>query len=225
MKSPVAQAPWWPVWLAIAACVRAPPPPPPPAVVTPPPAVRVPQGCLDDLSGVFLHPREPRYRYEASDAPDAGLLVIRALVEPIVDAGRPVRRFSRDGGLPWLLRADAGPPAAPPLDAGAVLLATLSLRRTPDGFVGVTLPDGADGGCTFPVRLSACAPGGVVLETPALTLECAISDAGWTSHRLVREGFDAGAPPADAGFDTPRHEPGMDAGTGTDGGATPPPSP
>lgn len=213
---------WW--LLVLSSCVRAPPTPVATPLPPPPPPVVVPAGCLDEQHGPFHHETDGRFRYEAID--DGGSLTLSVFFVPVVDAGRPTRRFSRDGGLPWLVPApDAG--ASEPdlsLDAGAMPLAQLNLRRTPTGFWGAV---SADGGCAFPARVAACEPGALVLETLARQpRDCsAAPDAGWTVQRLVKTGFDAGT----SASDTMRHDLSGDGGREpfADGGsgATPPPAP
>jgi len=175
--------------------------------------VVVPSGCLDDQSGTFHHQTDGRFRYEGSD--DGGSLTLSVFFVPVVDAGRPGRRFSRDGGLARLVvEADAGATGSDvSMDGGAPPLARISLRRTPTGFLGVVSTT-ADGGCAFPSRIIACEPGALVLETIARQArDCpSATDAGWTLQRLMRTDFDAGTAPSD----TMRHD-------GSD--ATPPPAP
>jgi len=205
---------FWPVLLA--SCVRAPPPPPRPPPPPPPPSIVVPEGCLADLSGALRHHADARYQYEATD--DGGALLLSVFLLPEEDAGRSPRRFSRDGGLKWLLppREAGVDGVAAPRDAGSAPLARLLLHRTPSGFVGTTLT-GDGGGCPFPTRVTACEPAALTLETVAwLSADCAVpGDAGVRPHRLLRVGFDAGAqaPPSD----TPRHDAAFDGGP--DGGA------
>lgn len=202
-------------WVFVAvACVRAPPPPPPAPQPPPPPPIVVPDGCLADLSGDYLHELDERFRYRIADS-DAGVIVLAFFDQPI-DAGKPPRRFSRerDGGLPWLVTTpDAGTePQAP--DAGPLPRSTLLFSRTSAGFVGGTFT--LDAGCRFPASITACAPE-LVIETPlALSLECAPLDAGWSRQRLRR---------VDAGSDTLRHEAGGDAGEADGGGERAAPAP
>lgn len=204
-------------WLLLffAACVRAPPPPAPPPTPPPPPPIVVPAGCEVDLSGPYVHTRDPRFRYLAADVPDGGALVLEVFVEPLVDAGRPPRRFSRDGGLPWLVRTDAGAPPVSQQDAGGLAVAVLRLSRTPSGFLGTSTPL-ADAGCAFPLRLTACHAGALVLESPAhLAPDCSPLDAGWVRQLLLSP---------DAGLDTARHIGEEDGGLGDGGDVSVPPS-
>ena len=216
---------WW--LLVLSSCVRAPPAPVPVSapVPPPPPPVVIPSGCIELQSGAWHHATDSRFQYEAVD--DGGSLALSVFFTPPVDAGRPVRRFSRDGGLAWLVPApDAGIDGGEfTSDAGPAPIAQLVLRRTPTGFVGVASADA--GPCAFPARIIACEPGALVLETIARQpRDCAVvSDAGWQLQRLLKTGFDAGAAPSD----TMRHDLSHDGGPGasSDGGsaATPPPAP
>lgn len=114
---------------------------------------------------------------------------------PPPDAGVR-RRFSRDGGLPWLLtRADAGE-TAPVTTVEPRELAHTTLLRTPTGFVGQTLRT-ADGGCAFVTVLAACDEGALTLETEARRgPQCSdLPDASVV--RVVLRRPDAGAPQLD----------------------------
>ena len=211
--------------LALCSCVRA-PPLPAPANAPPPQPVVIPRECEALQGGTWRHAIDSRFRYEASD--DGGALALWVFFTPALDEGRPARRFSRDGGLAWLVPAlDAGVGGGEsPIDGGRPPIAQLVLRRTPMGFVGVVNADDA-GACAFPARIVTCEPGALVLETIARQpRDCSLArDAGWTSHRLLRAGFDAGEP-----SDTMRHDlPDDDGGrpASIDGGAraTPPPAP
>jgi hypothetical protein len=189
--------------------------------------VVIPSGCVELQSGAWHHATDSRFQYEAVD--DGGSLELSVFFTPAVDAGRPVRRFSRDGGLAWLVPApDAGVDGGELLsDVRAAPVAQLALRRTPTGFVGVASAAADAGACPFPARIIACEPGALVLETIARQpRECAVvSDAGWQLQRLLKAGFDAGPGPSD----TMRHDRPQDGGQGAsnDGGsaATPPPAP
>jgi hypothetical protein len=141
---------WWvfPV-LAVVGCQR----PPPPAPTPPPPApsVVVPDGCLVDLSGDWVHATDPTYRYLATD--DGGTLSLTVVrVEP-PDAGFHPRKF-RDAGVPVAApgkkgRADAGVAR----DAGT----TVDAGSPPDGGCGT------DGGAPCELESSdAGAPGPAV---------------------------------------------------------------
>jgi hypothetical protein len=200
-------------------CVRA---SPPPAQLAEPIPV-VPPGCFENQSGSWKHSSDSRFFYEAFD--DGGVVALAVFSVPTVDAGRPVRRFSRDGGLPWLLSVgDSGVDHELVPDAGPAPIAHLLLQRTPLGFVGVATP-GVDGSCSFPTRVIACEPGTLTLETLARRLrDCSMErDAGWTVQMLQKRGFDAGM----MGFDARSHELTLDsektrqADSGT--GATQPP--
>lgn len=188
------------------ACVRAPPPPPPAPQPPPPPPIVVPDGCLADLSGEYVHELDERYRYRVADG-DAGVVVLTFFDQP-ADAGKTPRRFSRerDGGLPWLVATPDAGSESPTPDAGPLPRATLLFSRTSAGFVGGSFT--LDAGCRFPATITACAPS-LVIETPlALNIDCSPLDAGWSQQRLHR---------VDAGSDTLRHEAPGDAGE-PDGG-------
>jgi hypothetical protein len=221
-SAPAVTRPWTSCLPVLAAaCVRvAPPPPPVPTTTPPPPAVVVPAGCEVDLSGRYVHARDARFRYLATDTADGGALLLEVFFEEPVDAGRPPRRFSRDGGLPWLVRTDAGAAIPMPADAGPAPVTLLRLARTPAGFVGASAPL-PDGGCAFPARLAACRADGLVLEAPpALGPDCAPLDGGWSAQVLHR----LAAPFPDGGLDTAHHI-GEDAGPAGDGGdVTAPPA-
>ncbi len=212
---------WW--LLVLFSCVRAPPTPVPSSAPPPPPVV-IPRECADLQGGTWRHASDSRFRYEASD--DGGSLALSVFFKPAVDGGRPARRFSRDGGLAWLVPAiDAGVGGGEePIDGEPPPIAQLVLRRTPMGFVGVVSADDA-GACAFPARIMTCEPGALVLETIARQpRDCSLArDAGWTSHRLLKAGFDAGEP-----SDTMRHDLPDDGGrpASSDGQApaTPPPA-
>lgn len=169
----------------------------------------MPEGCLADLSGTWVHELDDQFRYLATDS-DAGLVLMAFRDEPI-DAGKTPRRFSRprDGGLPWLVALpDAGAEMSEAIDAGPAPRAVLQFTRTSNGFVGATLA--LDAGCSFPAVISACGAS-LVLEAPlALAPDCAPLDAGWSRQSLRRTGLDAGS-------DTLRHEAASDGGEG-DGG-------
>ncbi|MBL8917860.1 MAG: hypothetical protein JNJ54_03295 [Myxococcaceae bacterium] len=203
--------------LLATACVTVVPPPRPAPVPSPPPRpppIVVPAGCEGDLSGRYLHAHDPRFRYLALDSSDGGPLLIEVTLEQPLDAGRAPRRFSRDGGLPWLV--DAGVVSSPP-QAAPALVAVLDLTRTAVGFGGTARPP--DGGCAFPVRVSACRPEALILVTPAqLGADCALTDAGWGEQVLYP------IPSRDGGFDTARQMADPDAGAEDGGRVTVPPS-
>lgn len=168
----------------------------------------MPEGCLADLSGTWVHELDDQFRYLATDS-DAGLVLMAFRDEPI-DAGKAPRRFSRsrDGGLPWLVAVPDGGGDSTTAEAGLPARAVLEFSRTTNGFVGATLA--FDGGCRFPAVITACTPS-LALETPlALAPDCSPLDAGWSRQHLRRTGVDAGS-------DTLRHEAASDGGEG-DGG-------
>jgi hypothetical protein len=189
---------WW-AGLVMMACVRVapvPPPPPPRIAPPPPPPIHVPEGCLANASGAYRPTTTSPLRYEASD--DGGTLVMVAFSDTPVDAGRPGRRFSRDGGLPWLVKTQT--PQVPAIAPPPSPLATLVVTRTPDGFVGaVTVGAGPDAGCvpTFAARVVACSDEGLTLETmPSARFDssCRPLDGGAMARQVLqRLGRDAGA--------------------------------
>ncbi len=147
------------------------------------PVVQVPPGCLDDLSGAWEHADDPSWTYQAID--DGGEWTLEAQRRPL-DGGPPRRRFSRDGGLPWVSGpADAGDGASMGRSAPPAPQPRLSLLRTPDGFRGVSAftAFGHDAGCVVedPVQVTSCEGGRVQLEaviTLRLGRGCARVDGG-----------------------------------------------
>lgn len=175
----------------------------------------MPAGCEGDLSGRYLHAFDPRFRYLALDSSDGGRLSVQVLLAHPSDAGRPPRRFSRDGGLPWLV--DAGTTTVGSSPEAPTVVAVLDLSRTPAGFVGTSRSP--DSGCAFPVRLSACRPEALVLLSPAqLSVDCAPLDAGWREQVLRR------FPSGDGGFDTAHQAGDADGGDEDGGDVTVPPA-
>ena len=204
------------VWLG---CIRKPPAAPSPPGAPPPPPIRVPPGCLDDLSGSYVHALNPSYNYLGTD--DGGTLFLA------------VERAHGDAGAG---RQDSNP-------------ISISLSRTPRGFLGETranvfVTSGRICAVDFPTELVGCDDGGLVLKSAmsrnvdescraspaALTgcedggpssksatsgaadESCRSSQAGsrlpMAEHRLVRAA--APAPPAspvDAGNDPPSPDP------------------
>jgi hypothetical protein len=80
----------------------------------------VPAGCLENLSGAWLHDEDPSWRYDALDDGGTVTLVVTRLELPI-DAGFRPRRFrdagTSDAGLD-AGRPDSGLPDAGRADAG-----------------------------------------------------------------------------------------------------------
>ena len=104
-----------------------------------PPPVQVPEGCLRDQSGEYLHAQNIAYRYRGRD--DGGTLVL------VLEEGPP------DGGTRPALAA------AP----------RVVLERTPHGFVGRTEAKafaGAGQSCavSFPTEVVACATDALTLR-------------------------------------------------------------
>jgi hypothetical protein len=137
----------------------------------------VPEGCLANLSGEWVHAADPTYRYLAHD--DGGTLTLEVRrVEP-PDAGFHPRRF-RDAGLP---RSDAGSSREAVADAvdegvGRPRIAVV-LTRTAKGFVGETRlavrhPLGRDCEAVFPAEVLDCRNGALVISAAAaVTLDAA----------------------------------------------------
>lgn len=148
-----------------------------------------------------MHARDERYHYEAND--DGGVLVLDVFVEMRVDAGRPRRRFGRDGGLPWLLTVDGGSEGASAIPTERRV--TLTFLRTTNGFVGQV---DSDAGCRFPAEVVACTADALEIHSPAA---CAFDDAGVRRETLRRLGLDAGSDTAqqtsDAGATADAGEP------------------
>jgi hypothetical protein len=183
--------------LIIVACVRTTPQAPPAPAPSPAPVFAVPPGCLELLSGSWVHATDLAYRYEAED--DGGTLTFIVSRQHVVDAGFSPRRFRPvDGGV------DAGVDAGVDLDAGQTPASPVrvELHRTGNGFVGATLaplvhPTGRVCEGRFPTTVLSCADGGLLLETQSAT---ALGDACQASarplglltqqHQLVRS--DAG---------------------------------
>lgn len=159
----------WVLLVAVAGCQR--PPPPWPPAPPPPPAVAVPDGCLEDLSGDWVHADDPSFRYRGDD--DGGTLVLTVTRVEARGARFTPRRF-RDAGVE---ASDAGEPqaAAPDTDPPRVPVQVV-LTRTAHGFSGqtrVTVQHPVAGPCTatFPAEVVACGDGGLVLSaTPAVAL-------------------------------------------------------
>lgn len=125
----------------------------------------VPPGCLNDLSGEWVHAEDHTWHYDATDDGGSLRLVVTRAEAPVdagfrprrfrpevdagLDAGRADAGFGRDAGLTFDAGAgsDAGPPAdAGDADAGLELadagpsnLVRIVLERTPSGFLGNTI--------------------------------------------------------------------------------------
>lgn len=161
--------------LLLAACVRT--TPQPTAQPLPPrPVFVVPPGCLEPLSGSWVHATDPGYRYEAED--DGGTLTLVVSRHRVVDAGFSPRRFRVDAG-PSL---DAGAEELAP-DAGpgpeALPSARIELERSAHGFAGATIaplthPSGRACEGRFATTVLSCADGGLLLQTQSAT---ALGDA------------------------------------------------
>lgn len=180
------------VLLVLCACPRALPPPP---TEPPPPAVHVPEGCLQDLSGHWVH-SDSSYQYDAFD--DGGTLTLLGWHRFTPDAGPRYRQFAkplwRDAGAdqPDAGQAfwDAGFPPSP----GSVV----TLFRTPAGFAGeavaqVAHPVGRTCQARWKTEVLSCLDGGLTLRSEA---EVALGDVcqppvnpqptHFLEHRLIR---------------------------------------
>ncbi len=175
-------------------CIRKPPPPPPAPPRPPAPVIRVPAGCLENLSGAYVHSQNPSYNYLATD--DGGTLLIA------------VERSRSDAGTP---RTDAHP-------------ISVSLMRTPKGFVGETqavlfVATGRACPVDFPTEIIACDDAGLMIKSAvssAVDESCQPSQAAahavMAEHRLVRALPTPPAPPPppppqsppDAGVESPQ---------------------
>lgn len=174
--------------------------------------MHIPPGCERDQTGEYHHVGNPAFRYLAQDD---GRTMSLTLLHSLADGGV--------GGTP---------------DAGAV---TITVDRTPEGFVGETRATGFSAGTPcpmkFPTEITACAPDSLTLRSVQKTSvdqACRPAPRGpaptWTEQVLRRgppppepspEPPDAGTPDAgprtqDGGVSAP------DAGT-ADGGALKPP--
>ncbi|MCU0702216.1 MAG: hypothetical protein MUC96_37440 [Myxococcaceae bacterium] len=193
--------------LALTTCVTAPPrPPPAPTTPLPPPrpALLVPDGCLTDLSGLWQTEHESPVHYEAVD--DGGVVELVATFAPTDAGALAPRRFSRDGGLAWLV-PDAGSPATSPAALQAPRV-TLVLTRSETGFEGVAASTQApQASCRpeFPARVVACTRERLELETllsARFDAACRRLDGGaWKAQTLVRSpgSPDASWPAIDGG--------------------------
>lgn len=142
------------------------------------PGVQVPEGCLQDQSGEYVHADNAAYRYRGQD--DGGTLVL------VLEEDR---------------RADGG---ARPATAAAPRVV---LERTANGFLGRTEARAFTGngqGCavSFPTQVVACPREGLTLRTAAsaavneLCQAPAVAPGGaQQDHRLLRKSLaqDGGA--------------------------------
>ncbi len=153
----------------------------------------VPEGCLADLSGRWLH-EDATWQYAATD--DGGTLTLLATRHFVPDAG--FRRFGdsrrkRDAGQPLENAEKLAPtlPAPPPA-------AVVTLVRTPKGFSGVALaqlrhPAGRTCPAQWKTEVLSCLDGGLTLRSESMV---ALSEAClpplnpqptlWLEHRLQR---------------------------------------
>ena len=137
--------------------------------------MKVPVGCLDDLSGAWVHRDDPTFQYLGTD--DGGSLTLAAYRVWPTDAGSS--------------------------DAEQLPSATMVLTRTADGFAGEAVasaahPSGKSCEVRFATRITDCSDGGLTLQSASAV---AMSDTCETpqkprspamlEHRLAR---------ADAGF-------------------------
>jgi hypothetical protein len=158
--------------------------------------VNVPAGCLEDLSGPWVHD-DSRWLYDATD--DGGTLTLVVTHRFVPDAGRSYRRFTspttHDGGL----SLDAGQPA---LDAGPLVApspnAVVTLFRTPMGFTGeavgpISHPVGKTCQAHWKTEVLSCGDAGLRLRSES---EVALGDVCqppihpqptvWLEHHLHR---------------------------------------
>jgi hypothetical protein len=180
-----------------------------------PPPVHVPPGCEQSQAGEYHHVGNPAFRYLAEDD---GRNLSLTLVRNLLDGGV--------GETP---------------DAGAV---TLSLARTPEGFIGATRATGFSSAGTpcpvkFPTEVTACAPDTLTLRTQEKTSfneECRPPPNApppvWVEQVLRRgpppppapRAEDGGPGAGDAGVPDAGASP-ADAGPPDDGGLRPPAAP
>jgi hypothetical protein len=166
------------------ACLQ-PPPKPEPALTFEP---KVPPGCLNDLSGAWVHADDHSWRYDATDDGGSLHLVVSRTDAPL-DAGFRPRRFrpeldaGHDAGPGDAGAArDAGPAAdaglslsSEPADAGAPSnLVQIVLERTPSGFLGNTIatlahPAGRSCEVRFRTEVVSCDDAGLTLSTQSAT--------------------------------------------------------
>lgn len=112
------------------------------------PPVQVPEGCLANQSGEYVHEGNPAYRYRARD--DGGTLVL------------------------WL---EQGPPPDGGPRQALAQAPRVVLERTPEGFAGRTeartfTASGQSCEVSFPTRVVACLPGGLTLRAaPSAALD------------------------------------------------------
>jgi hypothetical protein len=184
------EARWVWLGLALCGCQRTALPPPP---VPPPPAVTVPEGCLSNLSGEWVHGDDSSFRYRAEDDGGALRLTVVGVEEPR-PRFRP-RRFRDAGPEPDAGESDAGAPQAAG-DAGPPAVQVL-LARTPHGFIGETRltvqhPNGRACEAVFPAEVVDCRDGGLaLLAVPAVTFDAECRQAPEKAaealpHRLRR---------------------------------------
>lgn len=180
------------VLLVLCACPHTVAPPP---AEPPPPVVHVPEGCLANLSGHWVH-SDSSYQYDAFD--DGGTLSLFGWHRFTPDAGPHYRQFAkphwRDAGAE---QPDAGPAVT---DAGFPQSPTsvVTLLRTPAGFAGeavaqVAHPVGRTCEARWKTEVLSCLDGGLTLRSEA---EVALGDVcqppvnpqptHFLEHRLVR---------------------------------------
>lgn len=142
---------------------------------TRPPPVQVPEGCLRDQSGEYLHAQNRAYRYRGQD--DGGTL------ELVLQEGPPA-----DGGTR-------------PAQAAAPRVV---LERTPGGFIGRTEVRAFAGGgqscaVSFPTEVVACGSDALTLRSAASAqvnelcqLPVPAPGSAMLEHRLLRAPSDGG---------------------------------
>lgn len=147
------------------------------------PPVQVPEGCLRDQSGEYLHAQNPTYRYRGQD--DGGTLVLVLEEGPRGDGGtRPAQ-----GAAPRVV-----------------------LDRTPRGFIGRTearafAGSGQSCAVSFPTEVVACGSDALTIRAAATAQVNELCQApapapgsAMLEHRLLRSPRGAaGAPDGGAG--------------------------
>ncbi len=134
-------------------------------------ASKVPEGCLADLSGRWVHD-DSSWQYDALD--DGGTLSLTVFHQLTPDAGPRWRQFTRpkDGGTAVGKLLDAG------LAVAASPAAFVILNRTPAGFIGesvamVAHPVGRTCEARFKTEVLSCGDGGLTLRSQS---EIALGD-------------------------------------------------
>jgi hypothetical protein len=163
--------------VACSGCVRKAPGGPAPPEAAPAPAIRIPAGCLGDLSGSYVHALNPAFSYVGSD--DGGTLLL-AVERSYGDAGA-------SGSNPIFVSLSR-------TTAGFVGETKANMSVTSERNCAVE----------FPTEVVACDDGGLVLKSAvggAVDDGCRASQARshvtMAEHRLIR--ISSPPPTADAG--------------------------